>query len=757
MLLEAWTNLLHGSLSGEPQSHKGKKLSDHLFKSASFAQDLLRFHGLTELENPVLIAACTHDLGKAHPDFQERLEGRGKKAEHSAPSAFFTLSIEENLDLCRLFLSAEAVRRHHSRINNWEEISAYWCSCQNRLDKIRDDMNSLLPKWPNKIERDRWKKLGDILYDIDPDDREMHKSWFELRTILSLLVAGDRMDAINVERIQFDDFPEYRKQLFPQRNEMDAWRTEVADVCLQNARKICSPGIFTMTLPTGSGKTNIGLSVAHMIAGKLGYKTIIYALPFISIVEQNADFAKRVFGDDAVQEDHSLMLMKDEDEYIQSEDANWNRMSRLFRYWNSPIVVTTMAQLWETIFSPKASATMDFHRLSRAVVIMDEPQGISPHLWSGFGEALKYIHEKWRTVFILMTATQPEIANGADRMELAPDVKFPFKRHRYKFIPGKYTVPDLPRLLREHELLSGKPGLVVMNTRRSALEAFKLLKTELKEAKIYMLSRWMSPQHRRETLKNIKQHQKAGELHYLVSTQVVEAGVDLDFDWVFRDFGPLDSIIQVAGRCNRSLLRDEGLVLVAEFFNKNESGAKAFAGMVYDDVVLRLTAETFGNMSSFGDGDVQNIVADYYKKLMPRLNSCKIWENIRNGKWGEYTPLFEENQYDVPVYVDRDGDKTVDELIEKLRNMDKSLENRENMKKLQNALQQYVIGIPKRYLTAWSDKIGNFVTNDSEKLEFSGDDYCIIRPSGIGESEEHIYHAIAGFQPLTESSREDDY
>ncbi|MDR0765050.1 MAG: CRISPR-associated helicase Cas3' [Synergistaceae bacterium] len=756
MLLEAWTNLLHGSLNGDLKSHKEKKLSDHLLKSDLFAQDLLRFHGLTELEDPVLMAACTHDLGKAHPDFQKRLEGSGKKVEHSAPSALFTLSIEENLDLFRLFLSAEAVRRHHSHISNWEEIFAYWCDWQGRLDKIHDDMSSLLPKWPNKIERDRWKKLGDILYNIDTEDREMHKSWFELRTILSLLVASDRMDAINVEHIQFDDLPEYKKQPFQQRNEMDAWRTKVTDNCLQNARKICSPGIFTLTLPTGSGKTNIGLSVAHIIAEKLGYKTIIYALPFISIVEQNADFAKHVFGDGAVQEDHSLMLAKDEDEDIQNGNENWRRMSRLFRYWNSPIVVTTMAQLWDTIFSPKASATMDFHRLSRAVVIMDEPQGISPHLWCGFGEALKYIHEKWRTVFILMTATQPEIANGVDRMELAPAAtKFPFKRHRYKFLPGKYTVSDLPRLLREHELLSGKPGLVVMNTKRSALEAFKLLREELKEAKVYMLSRWMSPQHRRETLRCIKQHQEAGELHYLVSTQVVEAGVDLDFDWVFRDFGPLDSIIQVAGRCNRSLLRDEGLVLVAEFFNKSESGAKAFAGMVYEDVVLCLTAEILNKMPSFGDDDVQNIVADYYKKLMSRLNPRKIWENIRTGQWGEYTPLFEENQYDVPVYVDRD--KTLDELIEKLRNMDKSLENREVLKKLRNTLQQYAIAVSKKYLTAWSDKIGNFVTNNSEQLEFSGDDYCIIRPTGIGESEEHIYHTIAGFQPRPESSLEDDY
>jgi CRISPR-associated endonuclease/helicase Cas3 len=397
---------------------------------------------------------------------------------------------------------------------------------------------------------------------------------------------------------------------------------------------------------------------------------------------------------------------------------------------------------------------MDFHRLSKAVVIMDEPQGISPHLWNGFGETLKYIHKKWGTVFILMTATQPAIANGAERRELAPAIKFPFERHRYQFLPGKHTVSDLSGLLREHELLSGKSGLVVMNTRKSALEAFKLLTKELKEAKVYMLSRWMSPQHRREALEKIKQHQKDGELHYLVSTQVVEAGVDLDFDWVLRDFGPLDSIIQVAGRCNRNLLRADGLVLIAEFFNESESGAKSFADMVYDDVPLRLTKEILDSTPTFGDGDVQNIVVDYYDKLLRRLNPQKIWEDIKCGRWGKYTPLFEERRYDMTVYVDRNG--TLDELINELRNTSKSLENREVRKNFQNKLQHHAIVISKKSLTAWSDKIGDFVTNDSEKLEFCGDDYCIIRPSGIGESEEYLYHPIAGFQPLPECSREDD-
>ncbi|GHV33594.1 CRISPR-associated helicase/endonuclease Cas3 [Synergistales bacterium] len=751
---EKLNKLLRGSLSGDLKSHKDKLLCDHLSGTALLAIDLLRLHGLDELEPDVLLAAYTHDVGKTHPDFQERLRknGKGKGVEHSAPSSFFTISLAEdlNIDLFDAFLCAEAVRRHHTGVENWQEINAYWLPYHKSLKKINADIKLLAPQWTRLIQAENLETLINIIDDMDPDDGEMHDAWFKLRTILSLLVAGDRMDAIDVAKIQFHNLPTYQKPIFPQRNEMDKWRADVAEACEKRAREIRSPGIYTLTLPTGSGKTNIGLNSARIIAENLGYETIIYALPFISIVEQNAAFAKQVFDPSTVQEDHSLMLSKADDENEKEKNygdgENWKRMSRLFRYWNSPVVVTTMVQLWETIYSPRAAATMDFHRLNRAVVILDEPQGISPRLWYEFGKTLEYIHEKWKTVFIFMTATQPEIAKG---VELAPKIQFPFKRHRYKYLPGKYTVADLPGVIKEHTPFAKESGLIVMNTRKSALSVFLLIKQEMKDIPVYMLSRWMSPQHRRETLEKIKSHQKDGERHYLVSTQVVEAGVDLDFDWVFRDLGPLDSVIQVAGRCNRSALRKEGIVIIAEISDES----KTFSKMVYDSVFLEATLEILRGRPEFSDAEVQEIIAAYYKTLSNRLNPCEVWKRIGHGKWGDYTSLFQKDYYEVPVYIDRDG--TLDGMIDELRNMDRSLENRERLKSLQNSLQQYAIGVNERDLKAWSNKIGSFFTDEEQKLEFVGDDYCVIRGSGIGVGAEHLYHPIAGFQPLAESSEED--
>jgi CRISPR-associated endonuclease/helicase Cas3 len=636
-------------------------------------------------------------------------------------------------------------------------------------------MKALLPQWPYQADKKAWKNFQNYIFDITPgdiasDEGEMHELWFRLRTVLSLLVAGDRLDAVNVESANFRALPDYTAPDFPGNSAMNKWRAGITADCARNAMKISEPGIFTLTLPTGSGKTNIGLLSAHIIARNLGYGTIIYAMPFISIIEQNAAFAEKVFGPAAVQEDHSLMLARDDDDECEADGddlKNWRRVRRLFRYWNSPVVVTTMVQLWETIFSPRASASIDFHRLSRAVVIMDEPQGISPHLWREFGEALAYLSEKFGTAFIFMTATQPEILkldskdttpNGVKKVqELAPDVTLPFKRHRYKFLSEKYKIADLPNLLKAHVPFYEKSGLIILNTRKSALEAFRLISREIPDASVYMLSSWMTPAHRRSVIQEIKncQDPSVRKRHYVVSTQVVEAGVDLDFDWVFRDVGPLDSIVQAAGRCNRSALRDEGTIVIAELCDERKDGAlKSFAGMIYDQVPLHLTNEILAKRREFDDGDVSEIISAYYKELTGRLEQRKVWENIRCGKWGSYTPLFRKDSFDVQIYVDMDED--LDDLLSELRAIDKSLENRERLKSINNKLQQYAIGVNKNYLSAWLAKIGTFITDSVEKLEPDGDERFIIRISGIGDGDGYIYDKAAGFQPL-EGAGDDDF
>lgn len=210
---------------------------------------------------------------------------------------------------------------------------------------------------------------------------------------------------------------------------------EIKEISLQKARDIDKPGVYTLTLPTGAGKTLTGLSIAYEWAKRFGTKSIVYGLPFISIVDQTASVAKEVFNAENVQEDHSLAYGKEHDKETvdySKEAMAWNKMSALFRYWREPVVLTTLVHLWDALFNPKANRTMNFHRLSNAIVILDEPQTISPRLWNGFGKVLSYLSQKWNTFFLLMTATQPHIAS---EQELAPlNTSFPFNRHKYEIV-----------------------------------------------------------------------------------------------------------------------------------------------------------------------------------------------------------------------------------------------------------------------------------------------------------------------------------
>lgn len=782
-LCQTLTEWLRGSLSGDLESHPGKELSDHLLGTARLACQIVNTYGFNDIENDieqdVLRAALTHDLGKADKEFQSYLHGQGKGVDHSLTSAYFTFSLPHDKDPLDALFSAEAVRRHHSSIEEWQKIRRHWIN--SKENEMTAKIQKLLPQWPYTLDEKFIPKFSRVLFKHSSQRYSLSKDWLRLRSVLSILVAADRLDAINVQKMTFASLPTFKpydfikdKTLSERQQRMNEWRAEVAQACFGAVAKIEQPGLFTLTLPTGAGKTNIGLKVAHMLAEKLGYPTIIYALPFISIVEQNADFAKKVFDPEQVQEDHSLMLAKDERQAKTGEDETdedelialerkgeaeetqiaWVRARRLFRYWEAPVVITTMAQLWSTLLNPRAGATIDFHRLRSAVVLMDEPQGIDSFLWHGLGKLLSFIYEQWKTTFILMTATQPKIfedIEGQKVQELAPACQFPFNRHQYHFIEGKYRLEDVPELLQTDvpDFLD-RSGMMVFNTRMAARKAYDLMLPLLGEAPVFVLSRWMTPQHRREVIQKIKDLEKAKKKHYLIATQVVEAGVDLDFEWVLRDMGPLDSIIQVAGRCNRNAgNKAEGTVVVAEL--QDEEG-RSFSG-IYDAVLLDTTWQLLKKCPHFEEKNVPTLVTRYYDSLVHKIAPKPVWERVVGGEWGEYTPLFKDEAFDVPVYVDLDG--KLDNILNQLMGMEKILKNRDRFKQLNSQLQQYMIGVPEKRFKEWWDRNCLIIGGTQGMMDAVGDLYYVIRTLGIGEEKGKIYHPTAGFSPWENNSLED--
>ncbi|WP_333871737.1 CRISPR-associated helicase Cas3' [Desulforamulus putei] len=731
MLHDAEKILSLGFLPGDLRSHPDKKLVVHLNGVADISQRLAEIYELPVNRELLRQLAITHDLGKAHPDFQTYLDKKGPGINHAEPSGWFTYLLTRDL------WAAEAVRRHHTSLRDVDDLEYDWLPDGTNEEKIKNRLHRFLPEWPVPLTKKVWQELEDLLIDGPNVSIDV---WLHLRLLYSVLIAADRMEALGIEVFSYVNMPAFSPLSFNDYTKLGQWREKTRQMCIKQAEQIEKPGVYTLTLPTGAGKTLLGLEIARKWSNKFKCRSIIYALPFISVVEQNAAVAKRVFGE-TVQEDHSLAYAGGQESDADNDsDACWQRMLSLFRYWREPVVVTTMVQLWEALFNTKANKTMNFHKLSRAVVILDEPQSISPNYWGGLSDTLNYLSEKLGTTFLFMTATQPHIKAAA---ELAPrDLSRPFERHRYLVKGKKYEFDQLSDLLCEHLPVAQESGLVVLNTKRAALKGYKKLKDIVADAPVLFLSGWMTPCHRKKVLAQLHQLEQQNIRRYLVSTQVVEAGVDLDFDWVFRDIGPLDSIVQVAGRCNRHLKKlQPGRVLVAELTEKNRTIAQS----VYDPILLLAASEILPRDCEFGENEVIHLIDTYYTKVLDALRCVPIYQNLSEGKWNQIPPLIEKrSEKEVDVIIEQN--EKVRDILEQLQNRHWSLEERHEQKQLFQELQQYMISIPEKYIPACRSAVAKITTQDTWEpfgKVFGGHAYFMTK-DGMNAG---LYDEVLGFVP----------
>lgn len=316
-------------------------------------------------------------------------------------------------------------------------------------------------------------------------------------------------------------------------------RTEILQHCMETGQS-AERGLFRLTVPTGGGKTVASLAFALCHAAAHHMDHIIYVIPYTSIIEQNAAVFREILGEQNVLEHHSNV------DYTSSEELR--PMQLASENWDKPVVVTTNVQFFESLFASKSSKCRKLHNIANSVIIFDEAQMFPIEYLKPCLLMLEELAANYRSSIVLCTATQPAFTELFQKSwkitELCPRMEeqfFSFKRAQFENIGVVSEEVMAERLLGEHQ------ALCVVNTKKRAQHLYQRLKGD----GVFHLSTTMYPNHRRRVLKLIRSRLKQGETCILISTSLVEAGVDLDFETVYRQIAGVDSMIQAAGRCNR--------------------------------------------------------------------------------------------------------------------------------------------------------------------------------------------------------------
>ena len=521
-------------------------LVDHLKGVADLAASFADKLGAADLG---YWAGLWHDLGKIHPGFQTYLQADSKPPrgpDHKGVGAVVASQYFEPL--------AFLVAGHHgglpsrADLKNWLREKMNSPYIQEALLLARQQLSPIEPGAPLSTP-------AHLRSDLDVE--------FFLRMLFSALTDADFLDT---ERHFHPDKFERRggapglKELWErfvadqqrltgkQTDRVNILRHEVYEACLRGADM--PPGIFRLTVPTGGGKTRSSMAFALSHALKHSLDRVTVAIPYTSIIEQTAWEYREIFGSEAVLEHHSAVVPREDAENPQRVEI-WMRLSS--ENWDAPIVVTTTVQLFESLFANRPSYCRKLHNLAQSVLILDEVQTLPTHLLVPILDGIQHLADHYRVTVLLCTATQPALMDGPyikglrDVREIVPDPSRYFTALRRVHYEHPRAGEQWPWRRVAEEMRTSSQCMAVVNTKR---DAFALLDALGDPAALH-LSTQMCGTHRLETLRQVRHRLAAGEPCRLISTQVVEAGVDLDFPLVLRAVGPLDRIVQAAGRCNR--------------------------------------------------------------------------------------------------------------------------------------------------------------------------------------------------------------
>ena len=541
---------------------KPHPLNAHLLGTAERAAKFAAAFGSESWGKTVGLA---HDAGKSTEQWQRylirksgygeadaHLEGKPRTVDHSGPGAKL---VEEIFGKCIGRVLGYCIAGHHAGLPDWypdeaggQSALSFRLSKATSIDilqKLKAEISNVKPAYPP------WK------FDNSSLDLSL---W--IRMLFSCLVDADFLDTeaymgeekaekrggylpINELLLRFNNYM-VDKVATANKTPVNEIRNSILADCRKAAKN--SPGIFSLTVPTGGGKTLSSLAFALEHAAKHKLDRVIYVIPYTSIIEQNADVFRKAVGDDQVVEHHASL----------DEDDSTPKSRLAAENWDAPVIVTTSVQFFESLFAAKSSRCRKLHNIANSVVVLDEAQLIPVDYLEPIIQTIELLNRRYRTSIVISTATQPAF-------EMQPTFK------EFKGLPvGSVSeiIADVPKLYRELKrvnietpcdwqkplpwedlakaLIQESRVLCVVSDRKSCRDLYRLMPEGT-----YHLSALMCGQHRSDTIAEIKEELAGNGSVRVISTQLVEAGVDLDFPVVYRGLAGLDSIAQAAGRCNR--------------------------------------------------------------------------------------------------------------------------------------------------------------------------------------------------------------
>ena len=612
------------------KDNKGNKqsLEKHSFNVAVQARESAQ---IIKQGDILFLLGLYHDLGKANTAFQDKLEiYPNKHVDHSSAGARYLF---QKIQTCLkdsfvqtkdriLFqeIIAYVISAHHGmydiplqdegvqaerfafnklrhRIIEGIANESYQKDILPFAQKLEDelstygyrDLNDLIEKAFGNYQQ-AWSKLSWS----DDSEKEYYSGCF-IRTYLSFLKNADILDTVNAYGLLIEPLKDEEKQKLNESyleaierkyesfshptTSLNEIRSQIGERVKSRGEKD-STGIYRLDLPTGAGKTNLSMRYAFHQLVDQNKSRFFYITPFLSVLEQNASEIRKVIGEVGVLEHHSNVVKQtadnDEKEAVMSD--------YLIESWDSQTVLTSMVQFFQTLFKTKSANIRRFSNLANSVLILDEVQSLPIEVTTLFNLTMNFLNKVMNTTIILCTATQPaydstaikhklsyggKYAEATDIVELTNEEKEVFSRTELRKFDENNQHSNLSDLV-DFVLENDESILAIFNTKKT-VDKFYMMLEGLTDRPIYQLSTNMCAQHRLDIIAEIKQHLKKGIPIICVSTQLIEAGVDIDFNRVIRSYAGVDSIVQASGRCNREGKRDKGQVTLVNLTNQEEN------------------------------------------------------------------------------------------------------------------------------------------------------------------------------------------